>query len=137
MTTIEIIEEFNTLIIKDQDYTLAEMKTILSDVYKTKNGKKVVKKAPKKAENDEVPSDDDKPKKKGRPAKTPKLNAKGEEKKKREPSAYNIFIKEKYAEYKASNPEMTAKEVMLAAAAAWTANKQVVVADADADANAE
>ena len=77
--------------------------------------------------------DNEKPKKRGRPAKTPKLNAKGEEKKKREPSAYNIFIKEKYAEYKASNPEMTAKEVMLAAAAAWTASKQVVVADADAE----
>ena len=113
------------------------MKTILSDVYKTKNGKKVVKKAPKKAvvekadAENEDPSDDDKPKKKGRPAKTPKLNAKGEEKKKREPSAYNIFIKEKYAEYKLSNPEMTAKEVMLAAAAAWTASKQAVVADAE------
>ena len=135
MTTIEIIEEFNTLINKDQDYTLAEMKTILSDVYKTKNGKKVAKKAPKKADAEKAdPSDDDdneKPKKRGRPAKTPKLNAKGEEKKKREPSAYNIFIKEKYAEYKATNPEMTAKEVMLAAAAAWTASKQVVVADAE------
>ena len=129
MTTAEIVAEFNTLVITAQDYTLAELKTILSDVYKTKTGKKVTpKKAGKKVEKIDIPSDapsdeEEKPKKKGRPAKEPKLNANGEEKKKREPSAYNIFIKEQYAELKLSHPEMSAKEIMLAAAAAWTAKK--------------
>ena len=122
MTTAEIIAEFNTIIITAQDYTLAEMKSILSDVYKTKTGKPVGKKTAKVAKNSSD-EEDDKPKKKGRPAKAPKLNANGEEKKKREPSAYNIFIKEKYAEYNISHPEMSAKEIMLAAAEDWSAKK--------------
>ena len=70
MTTTEIIAEFNSNINMDQDYTLVELKRILSNAYKEK-----ITQA--KEEN---------PKKRGRPAKEPKLNTKGEEKKKREPS---------------------------------------------------
>lgn len=134
MTTVEIMNEFNTLINKEQDYTLTELKTILSDVYKTVNGaKKVVKKIIKKVETEKVETEkvdlsgdeDDTLKKKGRPVKSSKDNG---EKKKREPSAYNIFIKDKYAELKLSNPGMTAKEIMLSAAAAWTTNKQQLTA---------
>ena len=124
MTTTEIIAEFTTLVNTDQEYTLSELKSILSDVYKVKTGKKVVaKKTVKKT--DGVPSDEEEiPKKRGRPAKAPKLDVNGEVKKKREPSAYNIFIKEKYAEYKLTNPEMTTKEIMLKAASEWSAKKE-------------
>ena len=123
MTTAEIIAEFTELVNVDQEYTLSELKSILSDIYKVKNGKKVV--AKKTAKKDQVvPSDDEeKPKKKGRPAKTPKLDANGDVKKKREPSAYNIFIKEKYAEYKKTDPELSTKEIMLKAAADWSQKK--------------
>lgn len=122
-TTAEIIAEFTELVNVEQEYTLSELKSILSDIYKVKNGKKVVAKKTAKKEQ-VIPSDDEeKPKKKGRPAKTPKLDANGEAKKKREPSAYNIFIKEKYAEYKKSDPELSTKEIMLKAAADWSEKK--------------
>lgn len=125
MTTVEIMNEFNTIINKEQDYTLTELKTILSDVYNTVNGgKKIIKKI--ETEKVDLSGDeDDTLKKKGRPVKSSKDNG---EKKKREPSAYNIFIKDKYAELKLSNPDMTAKEIMLSAAAAWTTNKQQLTA---------
>jgi len=124
MTTAEIIAEFTTLVNVEQEYTLGELKSILSDVYKVKTGKKVApKKVAKKAEKE--PSDDeDVPKKRGRPAKAPKLDANGEVKKKREPSLYNIFIKERRAHYKITDPELPSKECMLRAAAEWTAKKE-------------
>ena len=124
MTTAEIIAEFTTIVNVEQEYTLSELKNILADVYKVKTGKKVVaKKAVKKAEKE--PSDDeDAPKKRGRPAKAPKLDANGEVKKKREPSLYNIFIKERRAHYKLTEPDLSSKECMLRAAAEWTAKKE-------------
>ena len=130
MTTTEIIDEFNTLINKDQDYTLAELKTILSDVYKAKTGKKVGKKVvkeekPAKVTSDEEESEEDKPKKKGRPTKGPKLDKDGNEKKKRAPTAYNIFVKDKSAEMRKEHPEMSAKEAFTAAAALWSSQKEV------------
>ena len=127
MTTVEIIDEFNKIVNLEQEYTLTELKTILGNIYKEKNGKKVAvkKSAAKKEEKcvEDAPSDEEKVKKRGRPAKEPKLNAKGEEKKKREPTAYNIFIKEKYAELKAQYETLNQKEIMLLAAAAWKAKK--------------
>ena len=124
MTTAEIIAEFTTLVNVEQEYTLGELKSILSDVYKVKTGKKVApNKVAKKAEKE--PSDDeDVPKKRGRPAKAPKLDANGDVKKKREPSLYNIFIKERRAHYKLTDPELSSKECMLRAAAEWTAKKE-------------
>lgn len=47
----------------------------------------------------------------------------GTVKKKREPSAYNMYIKHKMAEIKAKNPEMKGKELMKAAIEAWNADK--------------
>ncbi len=45
------------------------------------------------------------------------------EKKKRAPSAYNLFIKEKMAAIKQKNPEMASKDVMKEAIAMWKAQK--------------
>lgn len=42
-----------------------------------------------------------------------------EEKKKREPSPYNLFIKEKMAEIKAKKPELKGKELMKEAIEEW------------------
>ena len=108
MTTTEIISEFNKNINLDQDYTLVELKSILSDIYKIK---KI----------------EEKPKKLGRKAKEPKLNAKGEEKKKREPSEYNLFIKDKYAEFKTMYPTLKAKELMLMASSQWSIKKNETI----------
>jgi hypothetical protein len=46
------------------------------------------------------------------------------EKKKRAPSAYNLYIKDKMAEIKSSQPELKGKELMKAAIVAWNADKQ-------------
>ena len=128
MTTAEIIQEFTTLVNADQDYTLPELKKILGEVYKTKVDGKPAKKVPAKkvpakkaakvVDGDEEPSDDDKPKKKGRPAKV-KLDKDGNIKEKKAPSAYNIFVKSQYAPLKEANPEATAPEIMKLAAALW------------------
>ena len=45
----------------------------------------------------------------------------GGEKKKRAPSAYNLYIKDKMAEIKAEKPELKGKELMKAAIDAWNA----------------
>lgn len=45
------------------------------------------------------------------------------EKKKREPTAYNIFIKSKIAEMRVANPGLAQKEYMMQAAAAWNEHK--------------
>ena len=44
MTTAKIIAEFTDLVNVEQEYTLSELKSILSDIYNIKNGKKVVAK---------------------------------------------------------------------------------------------
>lgn len=46
-------------------------------------------------------------------------DADGTEKKKRAPTAYNLFIKDKINELKAANPSWKGKELMSAATAAW------------------
>jgi len=43
---------------------------------------------------------------------------------KRLPTAYNIYIKEKMAELKASNPSLTAKDLLQMAAAGWAEHKK-------------
>ena len=49
----------------------------------------------------------------------------------RAPTAYNIFVKDKIAELKASDPTIDRKQLMIQAAAAWTLKKKAT-ADADA-----
>lgn len=46
----------------------------------------------------------------------------GGEKKKRAPSAYNLYIKDKMAEIKAAQPELKGKDLMKAAIQAWNAD---------------
>lgn len=53
-----------------------------------------------------------------------KSSGEAKEKKKREPTAYNLFIKSKMAEIKETNPEIKGKELMRAAVEAWNAEKK-------------
>jgi hypothetical protein len=108
--TSEIIAEFVNLVDNDKDYQLKELKQMLADVYKTKTAKK---KTPKTTDNDSSSDDEDKPKKKrGRPAKV-------SDKPKREPSAYNKYVKERMEQIKTDQPEVLAKDRMKMAAADW------------------
>lgn len=55
---------------------------------------------------------------------------------KREPSAYNLFIKENMAKIKAANPDMPAKELMKAATVEWKKAKEAKAAPEPAPAPA-
>ena len=119
--TTEIINEFVEIIDTNKDYTLKDLKQILTEVYNTKAGKnrkKVGKadKAPKMTDTDS--SDDEKPKKRGRPAKV-KLDKNGDIKVKKTPSAYNIYVKQTIEAMKKENPDTPAKELMGLAANKW------------------
>ena len=61
-------------------------------------------------------------------AKNPKKNKKVDEdgnvKEKRAPSAYNLFVKEKYAEIKEENPEMDKTKIFEELARLWNIHKQ-------------
>ena len=124
--TADIVNEFVQLIDNDKEYDLKELKALLSDVYKTKTSKPKAPKVAKVAKTPKVPkspdasSDDenDKPKKRGRPAKV-------STKPKREPSAYNKFVKERIEQLKADKTDTPAKDLMKMAAAEWkTLSKQ-------------
>jgi hypothetical protein len=116
--TTEIINEFVELIDTNKDYTLKDLKQILSEVYNTKAGKnkKKADKPPKTIDTDS--SDDEKPKKRGRPAKV-KFDKNGDIKVKKAPSAYNIYVKQTIEAMKKDNPDTPAKELMSIAANKW------------------
>jgi len=126
--TSEILNEFKELIDVNVEYTITELKKILSDVYKSKT---VGTKASKTAKTVKVVktatdsdgfdgSEDDKPKKKGRPMKTPKLDKDGNVKEKRKPTAYNTYIKKRIPELKEQNPSTPAKQFLTTAASEWS-----------------
>lgn len=126
--TSEILNEFKEQIDEDKVYDLKEMTQILKDIYNTKMGKKATKaKKPKepKAETDaKAPSDntddeEEKPKKRGRPAKAKKLDKDGNPKEKRAPTAYNKFMSMKIKELKQENEETAASDLMKMASAVW------------------
>jgi hypothetical protein len=116
--TVEIINEFMQLIDNDKEYELKELKQMLSDIYKTKTKKpKTVKSASIMPDTDNsADSDEDKPKKRGRPAKV-------SNKPKRPATAYNNFVKERIMQLKAAqagqDDAKPAKELMKIAASEW------------------
>ena len=121
--TAEIINEFVQLVDNDKEYDLKELKQMLSDVYKTKTTKvakvtkaKVLKTVVAPDADNSADSDEDKPKKRGRPAKV-------SNKPKRPASAYNNFVKERITQLKAAqdgqSDPMPAKELMKIAAGEW------------------
>ena len=114
MTTHDIVQKFISIIDNDANYSISEMKNVLSAVYKAM--KTPVKKPI--VNNNASDTDDDSPKKKGRPAK-PRLNKDGSVKQKKAPSAYNLYVKGKYAELKSIHTDKKAPDIMKIAAASW------------------
>lgn len=96
MTTTEIMMTFNNAVSDDKEYTITELKKIMTDIYnsKTKNKKD-----------------------------------KTEVKVKKEPTQYNIFVKEHYNEFKTKNPDATAPEVMKMIAVLWKNKDNTVKQD--------
>jgi hypothetical protein len=101
------MSEFAQLIDTEKEYSLKELKEMLTEVYKTKTVKKAIKKTDTSSSDE-----DEKPKKRGRPAKV-------SDKPKRAPSAYNKFVKERIEKLKTERPEVAAKDLMRVAASEW------------------
>jgi len=104
-----IIDNFKSTVIKsNRVFTLNELLIILTEIYNefTHNNLILL---------DE--EDDDIPKKIGRPKKVK------ENKEKRKPTAYNLFITSKYPEVKKENPDKNAKDIMKMIAVMWKEHK--------------
>ena len=104
------INEFTTLVDIDKEYTRSELGKMLTEVYR-----QITSDKPKKT--------DDKPKKK----KSKKENDSDEEvkpKKKREPTKYNLFVKEKMSIVKEEFPDLNRQDLMKKVGEMWKAKKE-------------
>ena len=104
-----IVEEFVEQIDNQKEYSLAEMKKILGEIYKTKS---------KIASSSDSENDIEKKTKHTKHTKKEKNDVEKKEKK-REPTAYNIFVKERIKNLKTENPDTKAKDLLIMAAGEW------------------
>ena len=115
--TTEIVNAFVEIIDTNKNYDLKDYKRIISDIFNNieMSKKKII--TPIVVE-EELSDDDDKPKRRGRPPNKKKLDKDGNEKVKRAPSTYNLFVQHKIKELKSENNGDT-KDLMIMAAAEW------------------
>lgn len=107
--TQKIINTFTTLVDTDKEYTRVELSKILTAVYH-------------QITSDKSKNTDDKPKKK----KLKKEKDSGDEvepKNKREPTEYNIFVKENMSIIKEEFPDMTRQDLMRKIGEMWKNKK--------------
>ena len=101
-TTEQILSTFTSKVDMEKEYTRNELGKMLTEVFKEiREGEKGEKKTRKKAkkEND------------------------GEEKKKREPTAYNLYVRETMPVVKDENPEMSRQDLMREVGRMWREKK--------------
>ena len=99
--TQQIMTTFTSKVDMEKEYTRSEMAKMLTEVFKEM----------KEVEKGE------KPKKKA------KKTEDGEEKKKREPTLYNLFVKETMGVVKEENPEMSRQDLMREVGRLWKEKK--------------
>ena len=104
-TTQQILTTFTTKVDMEKEYTRSELGKMLTEVFKEiREGEKGEKKVRKKVKKEE-----------------------GEEKRKREPTAYNLFVKETISVVKEENPEMSRQDLMREVGRMWKEKKEEVV----------
>ena len=105
-TTQQILTTFNSKVDYEKEYTRGELAKMLTEVFKEiregEKGEKKVKKA-KKAKKEED----------------------GVEKKKRAPTAYNLYVKETMSVVKNDNPDMSRQDLMREVGRLWKEKKGV------------
>ena len=104
-----IINEFTTLVDTEKEYTRAELGKMLTEVYH-----QIISDKPKKT--------DDKPKKK-KSKKEKNSDDEVEPKKKRQPTAYNLFVKEQMTIVKEKFPDLNRQDLMRKIGELWKAQK--------------
>ena len=99
MTTTErILTTFTTKVDMEKEYKRSELAKMLTEVFKEiREGEKGEKKTKKKAKKEEG----------------------GEEKKKRAPSAYNLYVRDTMPVVKEDNPEMSRQDLMREVGRMW------------------
>ena len=101
-STQQIMTIFTSKVDIEKEYTRAELAKMLTEVYKEmkeeEKGEKPKKKKVKKTED-------------------------GEEKKKRAPTAYNLFVKDTMGVVKEENPEMSRQDLMREVGRLWKEKK--------------
>ena len=109
-TTEQILSTFTSKVEMEKEYTRGELAKMLTEVFKEiregEKGEKKVKKAKKAKKEDD-----------------------GEEKKKREPTAYNLYVKETMPVVKDENPEMSRQDLMREVGRMWREKKGVGLED--------
>ena len=106
-TTEKILTIFTSKVDNEKEYTRGEMAKMLTEVFKEikEGSKKKTKKAKKEGNNEEG----------------------GVEKKKREPTAYNLYVKETIPVVKEENPYMSRQNLMKEVARMWSEKKEKIV----------
>ena len=105
-----IIDNFKLTVIKsNRVFTLNELLIILTEIYNEFDNSNLIL-------LDE--EDDDIPKKIGRPKKVK------ENKEKRKPTAYNLFITSKYPDVKKENPDKKTTDILKMIAVMWKESKK-------------
>ena len=101
-TTQQILTTFTSKVDLEKEYTRSELGKMLTEVFKEiREGEKGEKKVRKKVKREE-----------------------GEEKKKREPTAYNLFVKETMSVVREENPEMSRQDLMREVGKMWKEKKE-------------
>ena len=116
-TTQQFMTEFTALVDTEKEYTRSELGKLLTEVFHQINSGKKISKKDK--------SDDDKPKtKKSKKTKSKGSDDDAEPKKKREPTLYNLFVKEQMPLVKEEFPELNCQDLMRKIGENWKSQKQ-------------
>lgn len=113
--TQKIINEFTALVDTEKEYTRSELGKMLTEVYR-----QITSDKPKKT--------DDKPKKK-KSKKEKDSDEEAEPKKKREPTKYNLFVKEQMSIVKEEFPDLNRQDLMKKVGELWKTKKEEEVND--------
>ena len=116
-TTQQFMTEFTALVDTEKEYTRSELGKLLTEVFHQINSGKKISKKDK--------SDDDKPKtKKSKKTKSKGSDDDAEPKKKREPTLYNLFVKEQMPLVKEEFPDLNRQDLMRKIGENWKAQKE-------------
>ena len=122
-TTQQFMTEFTTLVDTEKEYTRSELGKLLTEVFNQINtGKKTTKK--QKTDND---TGDEPKTKKSKKTKSKGSDDDAEPKKKREPTLYNLFVKEQMPLVKEEFPDLNRQDLMRKIGENWKAQKETEV----------
>ena len=119
-TTQQFMTEFTTLVDTEKEYTRSELGKLLTEVFHQINtGKKTTKKQKTDSDTGEEPKT-----KKSKKTKSKGSDDDAEPKKKREPTLYNLFVKEQMPLVKEEFPDLNRQDLMRKIGENWKVQKE-------------